>query len=142
VSPPPVATAKLDAVGIEAVCDMLLNGVTMSGVARHVSVDFATLSRWLAADPQRSARVEESRRIAADVYENMAYEGVIAASDPFELAKAKEAAHHLRWRASKIAPARYGDKLQHSNNAGDGDQVVKNHITVNFRKPDVANSGG
>jgi hypothetical protein len=34
------------------------------------------------------------------------------ASDAFELAKAKELAHHYRWRASKIAPKLYGDRLQ------------------------------
>ena len=34
------------------------------------------------------------------------------AADPFELAKAKELAHHYRWRASKIAPRDYGDRIQ------------------------------
>ena len=31
----------------------------------------------------------------------------------------------LRWYASKLAPKVYGDKLQHANAAGDGDQTTR-----------------
>ena len=41
----------------------------------------------------------------------MAINGINNAGDPFELAKAKEAAHHYRWQASKANPKGYGDKL-------------------------------
>ena len=36
-------------------------------------------------------------------------------ADEFELKKAKELAHHYRWKASKIAPRDYGDKLEVNN---------------------------
>lgn len=126
---------KLDELGIEEICARIINGRSMRQICRDVEIDFATLNRWLLTDPQRSARAQESRKIAAVVYEEMAFEGLLEASDPFELARAKEAAHHLRWRASKIAPAQYGDKLQHANAAGDGDQVVRQNVTINLRKP-------
>ena len=46
----------------------------------------------------------------AELWDQVAVEGIERATDTFELAKAKEIAHHYRWRASKIAPKLYGDK--------------------------------
>jgi hypothetical protein len=46
----------------------------------------------------------------AEYWDQVAVDGIAQAGDPFELAKAKELAHHYRWRASKIAPKLYGDK--------------------------------
>lgn len=48
----------------------------------------------------------------------MALDEIRAASDPFALAKAREVASHLRWRASKIAPTDYGDKIEHEHKGG------------------------
>ena len=48
--------------------------------------------------------------MAARVWDDRAEAVLRDASDLFELAKAKELAHHYRWRASKIAPRDYGDR--------------------------------
>ena len=44
-------------------------------------------------------------------YDELAQAGIETARDPFELARAKEMAHHYRWRASKVNPGEYGEKL-------------------------------
>ena len=36
---------------------------------------------------------------------------IAAAKDALALGKARELAHHYRWRASKIAPRDYGDRM-------------------------------
>jgi hypothetical protein len=49
---------------------------------------------------------------AAAAYDEQAEQGLLAATNLFELAKARELAQHLRWRASKINPKAYGDRLE------------------------------
>jgi len=58
------------------------------------------------------ARVREARQIASTWYDEQALIVVRNARDNFESGKARDEAHHLRWRASKIAPKEYGDKQQ------------------------------
>ena len=54
------------------------------------------------------------------MWDEKALAGIEAAKDAFELAKAKEAAHHYRWRASKIAPSEFGDRqaIEHTGKGG------------------------
>jgi len=96
---------------IDQVCQMLEEAHTQREIAAKFKVAPSSLTRWL-ADPQRSARAKDSRAAAAVLWDERAQEGIESAADPFELAKAKELAHHYRWRASKIAPKVYGDKLE------------------------------
>jgi len=96
---------------IDEVCQMLESAHTQREIAAEFNLHPSSLTRWL-ADPQRSARAKESRAAAAVLWDERAQEAIEDAGDPFELAKAKELAHHYRWRASKIAPKEYGDKQQ------------------------------
>ncbi|MEJ1126144.1 hypothetical protein V9L20_01105 [Variovorax sp. CCNWLW225] len=98
--------------GIDKLTEMLIDGQTQTAIAAKLKVSKATLIAWIAADPDRSARVREARIAAASTYAENAAEGLRAAADPFALAKAKELAHHLRWQASKADPRSYGDKLE------------------------------
>lgn len=51
----------------------------------------------------------------ASYWEEKAESCIADAADEFELKKARELAHHYRWRAAKIAPREYGDKLEVNN---------------------------
>lgn len=104
--------AALDEMGIDVFCEKIMGGMMMLDVAKEAGVTHATLMKWLAADGERSARAREARIISAGAYDAKATRGIEEAGDAFELAKAKEMAHHYRWRASKIAPSDYGDKVQ------------------------------
>ncbi len=109
----PVSQDKISAYGLDALCMAIVGGETLTAIAKRLTVAIAALLTWIDADSERSARVKEARIKAARAWEEAALDQIQDAKDPFELAKAKEAAHHLRWRASKIAPREYGDKLQH-----------------------------
>ena len=85
-------------------------GENLSDIARSVQKNRSVLSRWLAADEQRSARARTYRALAAAAWDEKAQQCLEDAGDAFELSKAKELAHHYRWRASKVAPKEYGDK--------------------------------
>lgn len=107
----PIAQQKLDAFGAAKVCELITDGKTMTYIAQMAGVSFGSLQTWLEAVPERSARAREARRLTARLYDEEALDGIQRAKDQFSLAKAKEAAHHLRWRSAKIDPKGYGDKL-------------------------------
>jgi hypothetical protein len=112
------ARDALDEFGVEALCAAILDGTTMTQIARDIPVSIGSLIAWVAATAERSARVKEARAQSALVWDERALRVVEEATDPFELAKAREIGHHLRWRASKIAPREYGDKVQHTGDGG------------------------
>lgn len=112
------AQGKLDAYGVDAVCNDIADRKSLTAIAEAVGVSIGTLLTWLDKDPERSARVREARRVVARLWDEQAETEIRAAGDDFELRRAKELAHHYRWRAAKVAPAEFGDKLQHADAEG------------------------
>lgn len=97
--------------GIEAVCEMTVEGVALYEIARHIGVRPAVLTHWVEQSTDRSIRFREARRQSARTWDDLAEHFIKSAEDQFELNKAKELAHHYRWRAKAIAPREYGDKV-------------------------------
>lgn len=112
------AITKLDAYGVEAVCADIGDGKSLTAIAKEQGVSIGSLLTWCEADPERSARVREARTLMARFWDEEAERVIEQAGDDFELKKAKELAHHYRWRGSKIAPRDYGDR---TTLAGDPD---------------------
>jgi len=98
--------------GIEAVCEGIANTKSMTQIAHEIGIGIGALVKWIAADENRSLRAREERVRTALLWDERAVEVIESAADPFELSKAKELAHHYRWKASKIAPKDYGDKQE------------------------------
>ena len=111
------AILKLDAIGVDDICDDIAEGYSMTYIAREAGVAVSSLLAWIEAVPERSARVREVRASMAKVWDEKAEDAIKQAGEDFDLRKAKELAHHYRWRASKIAPKEYGDRVDH-NHAG------------------------
>ena len=116
----PTISERIEAFGIEAVCERLSNGMTMTAIAEEIGVTVGKLSQWIASDEEHSARAREARIHAARIWDEKALSVVEQALDPFELARAKELAHHYRWRASKTAPKEYGDKVTQEHTGPNG----------------------
>ncbi len=106
--------------GIDAFCDKIMNGQTQLDIATELGIDKSRVTRWIAESPERITKSREARIHAASVWDEMAEHTIrdagIGETDPdqrkFALAKAHELALHYRWRAAKIAPKEYGDKVQ------------------------------
>ena len=117
----PVARARCDEIGIDSVCDMIVSGVTMTQISDDLGVSLNRLLTWIEDDPARSARAREARVRSARFWDEKAARVIEAAPDKFELERARELAHHYRWRAKAIAPRDYGDKVtQEHTGAGGG----------------------
>ena len=130
----PTIAERIEAFGIEAVCERLANGVTMTAIAEEIGVTVGKLSQWIASDEEHSARAREARIHAARIWDEKALSVIEQARDPFELQRAKELAHHYRWRASKTAPKDYGDKVTQEHTGADGGPIQA-RIAVEFVKP-------
>jgi len=84
----------------------------MTEVARLARTSIGTLIVWLDRDVERSARAREAREQSARYWDEQASQVVADAKNQLELSRARELAHHYRWRASKIARRQYGDRDQ------------------------------
>lgn len=94
----------------ERLCSRIVNGETLTAIAGSLECDRSSIAEWIASDVRRSARVREARIAAAGAHDDEALAVIRAAADPFTLARAREEASHLRWRASKANPRDYGDR--------------------------------
>lgn len=103
---------------IEELCDRVEGGESIAQIAESLGVPNSTVLRWIEADPQRSARATRAREKSARTWDEKAEQELRQAGDPFALSRAKELAQHYRWRASKIAPREYGDKLELGGEVG------------------------
>lgn len=117
--PTPATTREaMDAFGVDALCEAIGNEESLTAIAKSQGVSVGAMLVWIEADPERSARVREARRLMARVWDEKAEQVIEDAEDEFALKKAKELAHHYRWRAKAIAPKEYGDR---TTLAGDPD---------------------
>lgn len=119
----PSASEKLAAFGIEAVCAAILHPKAMHTIAEEIGVSQGSLIAWIGADHERSARAREARIQTAQMWDEKATRVIEEAGDQFQLSKAKELAQHYRWRASKIAPRDYGDKVTQEHTGPNGGPV-------------------
>lgn len=122
--PVPVVDAKCTQFGIDTICDMITNGHSLTKIAADIGIHAATLIRWLESDPQRSAYAREARIRSAKIWDEKAEAVIAAAPDKFELDRARELAHHYRWRAKAIAPREYGDKVQQEVTGANGGPIA------------------
>lgn len=116
----------LDMYGVEWVREQVLELRTLSQIAQDADVALSTLIGWIASDAERSARIRDARRLAAEAWVEKAEQVVADAKNNFELQKARELAHHYRWRASKISP-QYNDKVvqEHTGPGGGPVSITK-----------------
>jgi transposase-like protein len=108
---PGAAEKRIDKLGLEALCDRVVAGETLTAICLAIGVNRGSMRRWVAMDEKRRAAMHEARVAAAQAFDEMAETEIRKAKNPFQLAKARDLSHHLRWRASKIDPE-YSDKVK------------------------------
>jgi hypothetical protein len=103
---------KLDALGLQGLCALILEGHSVTRIAGQLGISKGAMLNWIAADPDRSARVKEAREQSAEADADRAENVLMEATTAVEVARARELAAHYRWKAKTSNPKRYGDKLE------------------------------
>lgn len=110
---PPTARATFDALGIDAIVEMILDGHSLRTIAKAADASVGRLVAWIAAEDERSKRIQFARQLAADIYADKAQDALEdAKGTKIEIARARELAQHFRWKASMSNPRRFGTKVE------------------------------
>jgi hypothetical protein len=111
------ALDKINAVGLDQLCDWFADGRSQTDIARELGINQSHLSHWIAADPTRSARVNMCRELGAEVYEEQAWAELDIKAEMYanpQLASslvqlARERAQSC-WRRASVRSPKYSDK--------------------------------
>ena len=63
---------RLNAIGIDAICDMLSEGQSLRAVAKELGVNWMTMHDWLHRTPLQSARATAAIKAGAEAHEERA----------------------------------------------------------------------
>ena len=121
--PRSTAARKCDEFGTDALCEHLMGGGSLTSAAAQLGVSLSAFIAWVESDADRSARAREARAAAAKLWDELAEHHIASAADVFQLSRAKELAHHYRWRAKAVAPRDYGDKVTQEHVGKDGGPI-------------------
>lgn len=105
----------LDALGIEAVCDMLISVGSYAKIGKKLKMPGTAVWKWVASDETRMDLARDALMRNADACDEEAEHILRTMKD---VSRARELAQHLRWRAKARNPKVYGDK-QHVDLSGD-----------------------
>lgn len=103
----------------EEICDRLINGESMRSICRDEHMpDRATILRWLDANEEFAARYARARTMQADFMDDLILDTANATTSETAAAdRVKIAAY--QWRASKLAPKKYGERTTQTIEGGD-----------------------
>ena len=102
---------------VQDLCDAIASGQSVRASAPLAGISEPTVYRMMARDAEFAGKIAEARKaqqdFEADNCVNMADD---ATPEDWQAVKLRIWAR--QWRASKLAPKKYGDKLEHSGPNG------------------------
>lgn len=118
------AQAKLSAVGMDEICARTADCIPMRTIAADIGVDWSTLAAYINATPERIQQYARAREAMADKHADdilqIADDGKSdtyidddgnVRTDQEVIARSRLRVDARKWLASKMAPKKYGDKL-------------------------------
>ncbi len=135
------ATEKLEAFGEDGIIDLIAEGKSYREIADLAGASATRVSRYLSANPQRSARAKDARRQSAQAEDDLALaaiEKLGASSKPGDIARAREEAQHRRWRSKVRDPETYGDRVALEHGVQGDTAALMGELATLFgiKKPD------
>lgn len=95
----------------DTILDRLLVGESLRAVCREEGMpDLRTVLRWLLDDEEFARKYTRTREGQAEVMDYMIYDAALEVT-PENAAAMRVKIDALKWRAMKLAPKKYGDKL-------------------------------
>lgn len=119
------ARDKLDAFGIDAICDRTADCIPQRTIAAEIGVSWATMMAWIDADGKRieqyaRAREAQADKLAEDLLQ-IADDGLNDTyldaegnkrTDQDVIARSRLRVDARKWLAGKMAPKKYGDRVE------------------------------
>lgn len=115
------------------ICDQIAEGASMRKICEADDMPFrSTVLRWMAERPDFAAKCAHARLLQADVlFEEM--QDVADEGNPEDVQRAKLRVSTMQWRASKLAPKKYGDRTVL---AGDPDAPLETRVDLSGLNPE------
>jgi hypothetical protein len=119
---------------LQTICDRIANGESLRAICQDADMPHRdTVDNWLIADPEFSAKHARAREAQGDLMD----ERILAAAEavtPDMAAAERVRIDAYKWRAARLNPKRYGDKL--GLVGGDGQGPIGHAVAVSFVQPD------
>jgi hypothetical protein len=95
----------------ERICDLLMDGESLVKICEREDMPHrSTVMRWMASDPEFATQCARARTMQADLMDDLILDTAKASTAETAAAdRVKISAY--QWRASKLEPKKYGDKL-------------------------------
>jgi len=93
----------------DLICERLANGETLRSICRDLGFAHSTVIEWTMNNKSFSDQYTRARLKQADAYADMILDEAFNSIDP-QIGRLRVDA--LKWVASKLAPKRYGDKVE------------------------------
>lgn len=93
----------------DTICERISNGETLRSICRDIKFAPSTVIEWTWNNRDFSEQYTRARLKQADAYADMILDEAFNSLDP-QIGRLRVDA--LKWVASKLAPKRYGDKVE------------------------------
>lgn len=93
----------------DQICERMANGETLRAVCRDIGTQHSTVIEWTFNNKPFSDQYAQARQKQADSYADMILDEAFNSHDA-QIGRLRVDA--LKWVASKLAPKRYGDKVE------------------------------
>lgn len=115
----------------DMICEGIMEGRSLRSICGDKGMpDRSTVHRWLSAHDGFATKYARARDIQADLlFEDM--QDVADEGNPEDVQRARLRVMTMQWRASKLAPKKYGDKVALTG-GGEGDAPLRTELSVKF----------
>jgi hypothetical protein len=116
----------------DAICERIAEGQSMTSICQLPGMPmYKTIMHWRRTEPEFGKAIDQAREDQADALAEMIVDVVEEGAKEDELGKvdAGMVAHNrlkvdvYKWRASKLKPKVYGDKVQQEHSGPDGGPI-------------------
>ncbi|MFN6267157.1 MAG: hypothetical protein ACK45D_13070 [Alphaproteobacteria bacterium] len=113
----------------DEICERLAEGESLRTICNDDDMPGrSTVNRWLAENEAFRDQYARARDVQADLYAERIVDDAMVATDA-GLGRLRMDA--LKWAASKLAPKKYGDKVQHVG-GDEGDAPIRHSVAIEF----------
>lgn len=113
----------------ESICDSLMEGMSLVKICEQPGMPHRrTVLRWMEADAEFATRCARAREMQADLMDDKIAD-LIDSVTPESAPADRVRLAALQWRAAKLQPKKYGDKLE-LEHSGSIDTMTEAQVNV------------